>query len=143
MAATRISAAMRTMTIHSRYSPVALVSYDKGQGTQIALKHTMRMTQLVLQHGQQVRDHTHSLLQQVDSLIHLQVAPHSLINRVELWLCPHELRCVEHGTLEMDIDAEDEELANLHVDLTSGEVDATGPRNGAWNGLSCADRCVQ
>lgn len=86
----------------------------------------MRMTQLILQHGQQIRNNTHSLLQQTYPLIHLQIAPHSLIHRVELRLGPHEFRSVQHGALEMDVDAQDEELADLHVDFSACKVDAAG-----------------
>ena len=31
----------------------------------------------------------------------------------------------------MDVDAEDEELADLHVDFSTGEVDAAGAGDGA------------
>ena len=86
----------------------------------------MRMTQLILQHRQQIRNHAHSLLQQTYSLVHLQVTPHSLINRVQLRLCPHEFRSVQDGPLKMDVDAQDEELANLHVNFSPGKVDAAG-----------------
>lgn len=91
----------------------------------------MRMTQLILQDSKQIRNNVDPLLQQADPLIHLQVASHSLIHRLKLWFCPHELGRVENRALKMNVDAEDEELADLHVNLAPGEIDATGPRNGA------------
>jgi hypothetical protein len=39
----------------------------------------------------------------------------------------------------MYVDAEDEELADLHVDFASGEVDAAGACDRAWDRLGCAD----
>lgn len=42
----------------------------------------------------------------------------------------------------MDVDAEDEEFADLHVDLAAGEVDATRARDGGWDGLRGCDGCV-
>lgn len=42
----------------------------------------------------------------------------------------------------MDVDAEDEELADLHIDFAAGEVDATCASNGGGNGLCCCDGCV-
>jgi hypothetical protein len=41
--------------------------------------------------------------------------------------------------LEVDVDAENEELADLHIDLASGEVDPAGACDGAGNGLGGAD----
>lgn len=42
----------------------------------------------------------------------------------------------------MDVDAEDEKLANLHVDLAAGEVDAAGAGDGGGDRLSSCDGCV-
>ena len=103
----------------------------------------MRMTQLILQHCQQIPNHTNPLLQQPDSLVHLQIAPHSLVDRVKLRLRPHELGSIQYRTLKVDVDAEDKELADLHVYLASGEVDAAGACDGTGDGLSCADCGVQ
>ena len=89
------------------------------------------MTQLILQHRQQIRNNTNPLLQQSHPLIHLQVTPHSLVDGIKLRLCPHELRSIEDRTLQMDVDSKYEELADLHVDLSPSEVYATGSRDGA------------
>ena len=43
----------------------------------------------------------------------------------------------------MDVDAQDEELADLHVDLAAREVDATGAGDGGGNRLGGADGAVQ
>ena len=84
----------------------------------------MCMAQLVLQDRQQICNDTHSLLQQCNSLIHLQVTPHGLVDRVELRLCPHELGSIQDRALKVYVDSENEQLANLHVDFFSREVDA-------------------
>lgn len=42
----------------------------------------------------------------------------------------------------MDIDAQDEELADLHVDFAAREVDAAGAGDGAGDGLGCGDCSV-
>ena len=68
----------------------------------------MRVTQLVLQHSKQIRNDAHSLLQQRNSLIHLQITSHGLIHWLELWFCPHQLWSIEHGSLQMDIDTQNE-----------------------------------
>ena len=39
----------------------------------------------------------------------------------------------------MDVDAQDEELADLHVDFAAGEVDAACARDGAGDRLRGAD----
>lgn len=83
----------------------------------------MRMRQLILQNGQQVRNDVQPIRQKLNSLIHLEVASNSLVDGIELWLRPHELWRVEDGALEVDVDAQDEEFAYLHVDLFACEVD--------------------
>lgn len=88
------------------------------------------MTQLILQHGQQVGNDVQALRQEADALIHFQIAPDGAVDRLELGLGPHELGAVEDGTLQVDVDAQDEELADLHVDLAPGEVDGAGQGNG-------------
>lgn len=103
----------------------------------------MRMTQLILQHSQQIPHNPHPLLQQRNPLIHLKITPHSLIHRLELRFRPHQLRGIEHTPLEMDVDAQDEQFANLHVDLAAGEVDAAGAGDGGGDGLGGCDCCVE
>jgi hypothetical protein len=56
-----------------------------------------------------------------------------LIDRLELRFCPHELGSVEDGTLQVDVDSQNEEFTNLHVDLAAGEVDAASAGNGGRN----------
>jgi hypothetical protein len=102
----------------------------------------MRMRQLILQHLQQIRNNIQSLGQQADSLVHFQVTSDGLVNGFELGLGPHEFGSVEHGALQVDVDAEDEELADLHVDLAASEVDAAGAGDGGGDGGRCCDCCV-
>lgn len=63
----------------------------------------MLRAHLVLEHSQQVRNHIQPLRQQPHPLVHLQVAPHRAVYRLELRLRPHKLRAIEHGALQMDI----------------------------------------
>jgi hypothetical protein len=93
----------------------------------------MCMRQLILQHLKQIRDNVKSLGQQTHSLVHFQVTPDSLVDRLQLRFCPHELGSVEDGTLQVNVDAQDEELANLHVNLATGEVDPAGTSDGGGN----------
>lgn len=81
---------------------------------------------LVLEHSQQVRNHIQPLRQQPHPLVHLQIAPHRAVHRLELRLRPHQLGAVEHGTLQVDVDAQDEELPDLHRDLASCQRDGAG-----------------
>jgi hypothetical protein len=86
----------------------------------------MPVTQLLLQHSQQIGNDIQPLGQQPHALVHLQVAAHGLVNGLELGLDPEELGGVEHGTVEVDADAQDEQLADLHVDLGAGQGDLAG-----------------
>lgn len=52
---------------------------------------SMTVTQLVLQHRQKIRNDVQPLREQSYTLIHLEVTAHSLVYRLQLWLCPHEL----------------------------------------------------
>jgi len=90
----------------------------------------MCMRQLVFQHLQQIRNDIQPLRQQADSLVHLQITSDGLVDWFELGFGPHEFGGVEHGALQVDVDAEDEELADLHVDFAAGEVDAAGAGDG-------------
>jgi len=83
----------------------------------------MPMAQLLLEHRQQVGDDIQALRQQADALVHLEVAAHGLVDGLELGLDPEQLRGVEHGAVEVDADAQNEELADLHVDLGAREGD--------------------
>jgi len=42
----------------------------------------------------------------------------------------------------MDVDTENEELADLHVDFTASEIDAAGAGDGGGNRLGCCNGCV-
>lgn len=86
----------------------------------------MAMTQLVLQHGQQIGNDVQPFGQQADALVHFQVTSYGAVDGFELRLGPHQLRAVENGALQVDVDAQDEELADLHVDLAPSEVDGAG-----------------
>ena len=100
------------------------------------------MRQLVLEHGQQIGDDVQPLRQQAHSLVHLQVAPDGAVDGLELGLGPHELGAVEDGALQVDVDAQDEELADLHVDLPAGQVHGAGQGDGFREVLGGVDGVV-
>jgi len=101
----------------------------RNQHNDNPLQHlAMAMAKLILQHRQQISNDIQPLRQQADSLIDLQIAPYGLVDRLELRLDPEELGGVEHGSVQVDVDAQDEELADLHVYLLSGQRD--GARQG-------------
>jgi hypothetical protein len=102
----------------------------------------MRMRQLILQHLQQIRNDVQPLRQQADSLVHFEITSDGLVDGLELGLGPHEFGGVQHRALQVDVDAEDEELADLHVDFAAGEVDAAGAGDGGGDGGGRCDCCV-
>jgi len=106
-------------------------------------KRTMRMTQLILQHLQQIAHDTDPLLHELDALVHLEIRPYGLVDGVELGFRPHKLRRVEHTALQMDVDAQDEELADLHVDLAARQIDAARARDGRGDRLRRRDGGVE
>jgi len=61
MPATTISAAMRTMTIHSRYSPIEKLAVVRDKIIKEEPLRTMCVRQLILQHLQQIRNDVESL----------------------------------------------------------------------------------
>lgn len=77
----------------------------------------MAVTQLILEHGEQVRNDIQPLGQETNTLVHFKVASHSLVDRLQLGFNPEQFGGVKHGTVQMDVDAENKELADLHVDL--------------------------
>ena len=81
------------------------------------------VAQLVLEHGEQIGDDVEALRQQADALVHLQVAADGLVDGFELGLDPEKLWRVEDRAVEVDVDAQDEQLADLHVDLRAAERD--------------------
>jgi hypothetical protein len=100
----------------------------------------MTVAELALEHGQQVGNDVETLREQADALVHLKVAPDGLVDGLELGLDPEELGGVEYGSVEVDVDAEDEELADLHVDLAAAEGDFAGQRDlggDVFAGLDC------
>jgi hypothetical protein len=65
-----------------------------------------------------------------------------LVDGFELGFGPHEFGGVEDRALQVDVDAEDEELADLHVDLAAGKVGASSAGDGGGDGGRCCDCCV-
>lgn len=88
-----------------------------GQLTNPLQLFSVAMTQQILEDGKQVGYDVEPIGKQTDSLVHFQVAPDSLVDGFELGLDPKDLGCVEDGAVEVDVDAEGEELADLHVDF--------------------------
>jgi hypothetical protein len=103
---------------------------------------TMSMRQLVFQHLQEICNHVQPLRQQADSLVHFEITSDGLVDGFELGFGPHEFGGVEDRALQVNVDAEDEELADLHVDFAAGEVDAAGAGDGGRDGGGCCDCCV-
>jgi hypothetical protein len=124
MAATKISAAMSMMTTQRQLqlwqNKAAITNPDSGLTDPLELL-SVTMAQLILKHRQQVRNDVEPLRQEPDALVHLEIRPNSLVNRLQLGFDPEEFGSVEHGAIEMDVDAEDEQLPDLHVDLRPGQ----------------------
>lgn len=97
------------------------------------------MRQLVLQHRQQISNDIQPLRNQANSLVHLEIAPGSLVKGLQLGLHPEELGGVQHGAVEVDVDPQDEELADLHVDLLPAQVDFARQGNLGRNVLAGLD----
>ncbi len=135
IAATTISMAMRTITARQNRGRVSNGFKIKHvqRGKREEKKYltnpfqllSMTVTQLVLQHGEQIRNDVQPLGQETDALVHLEIAPDGLVDGLELGLDPEELGRVEDGAVEVDVNAQDEELADLHVDLRAAEGDFT------------------
>ena len=98
----------------------------------------MTRPHLIFQHRQQIRNHIQPLRQQPHPLIHFEIAAHGNIHRLQLRFGPHQFGRVEHRTLQMDVDPQNEKLAYLHGDLSACQGD--GPcerylfRKGAGQG---------
>lgn len=99
----------------------------------------MTVTQLVLQHSQQVSNDVQTICQQTNSLVHFQITSHSLVHRLQLRFYPEQLRCVQYRSVEMDVDAENKQLANLHVNLGATQVNLAGQGNLRRNVLASLD----
>lgn len=89
----------------------------------------MAMAKLVLENGQQVSNDIKALGKQANALIHLEIAADSLVDGLEVGLDPEELRCIEHGAVEVDVDTQDKKLADLHVDLCARQGDLARQRD--------------
>lgn len=109
-------------------NPAHLIVPERGRLTNPLQILAMPRPHLILQHRQQIPQHLQPLRQQSHPLIHLQITPHRPIHGFQLRFRPHELRAVEHGALQVDVDAEDEELTDLLRDLRSTECDTTRQR---------------
>ncbi len=57
---------------------------------------SVAVAKLVLQDSQQVSNDIQPLRQQPNPLVHLEIAPHRLVDRFQLRLDPEELGGVEH-----------------------------------------------
>ena len=77
----------------------------------------MAGSDLILQHSQQIGNDIQSFRQQPDALVHFKIAAHGAVDGLELRFRPHELRAIKHRSLQVDVDAQDEELSDLHRDL--------------------------
>lgn len=84
------------------------------------------MAEQVLQDREQIGDNVEPVVEQADTLVHLEIAPDGLIDGFELGLDPKYLWGVEDRSVEVDVDAEGEELADLHVDFGAGERELAG-----------------
>ena len=116
IAATRLSAAIRMMTIvfktliskcDAKCQPTKVTRKRKGGGAHTyPLQHLpVTVTELVLEHSQEVGDDVETLREQTYSLVHLQVASHGLVNGFEVRLDPEQLGRVEDAAFEVDVDA--------------------------------------
>lgn len=72
-------------------------------------------------------------------MVHLEIASDSLIERFQLGLDPEELGGIQDGAVEMDVDPQNEELSNLHVDLFAVQSHFTRQGNLSGNILGGVD----
>ncbi|KAF1731549.1 hypothetical protein CRV24_007735 [Beauveria bassiana] len=98
------------------------------------------VAQLVLEHGEEIGNDVQALRQEADALVHLKVAADGLVDGLELGLDPEELGRVKHGAVEVDVDAQNEELANLHVNLRPAQRNLAGEGNLRGNVFARLDR---
>jgi hypothetical protein len=80
----------------------------KGRLTNPLQIFAMTRPYLVLQNCQEISQNVQSCHQQLNPLVHLQVAPYCAIHGLELGFRPEELGTVKYRTLEMDVYTEDE-----------------------------------
>lgn len=100
----------------------------------------MAVAELVLEDGEEVGDDVEALGEEADALVHLEVAADGLVDGLEVGLDPEELGGVEDAAVEVDADADDEELADLHVDLRPRERDLARQRDLRRDVLARVDR---
>lgn len=102
----------------------------------------MTMAQLIFKYGEQVSNDVEALSEQADTLIHLEIAADGLVDGLEMGFDPEELGGVEHAAVEVDADAQDKQLADLHVDLRPRQRDLTRQSYLRRYVLACVDcRC--
>lgn len=105
MMATKISAAIRMMTITFSALAYQLRREVRKPLTNPLQLLAMAMTQQILQNSQQIGNDVEPIIQQADALVHLEVAPDGLVHGFELGLDPEDLGGVEDGAVEVDVDA--------------------------------------
>lgn len=98
------------------------------------------MAELVFEHGEQVGNDIHALGQEIDALVHLEIATNGLVDGLEVGLGPEELGRVEDAAVQVDIDTQNEELADLHVDLPPRQRDLSRQRDLRRHVLASVDR---
>lgn len=89
----------------------------------------MDVAELVLEDGEEVGDDVEAVGEEADALVHLEVAPDGAVDGLEPGLGPHQLRPVQHAALQVDVDAQDEQLADPPVDLPARQVHFAGARD--------------
>ena len=98
--------------IHRRDQDLRRDQHDDDPLERLAV----RRAHLVLQHREQVGQHVEALVEELRARVHLEVGAHRGVDGAEARLGPEQLGRVEHGALQVDRDAQNEELADLAVD---------------------------
>jgi hypothetical protein len=83
----------------------------------------MPPTPLLPQNRQQIGDDIQPLRQQLHPLPNLEITPHRSIHGLEMRLRPHQLGTIEHRALQMNINSQNEQLPDLHIQLPPTEID--------------------
>ncbi|KAI3476589.1 hypothetical protein L1887_61831 [Cichorium endivia] len=97
---------------------------------------------LVLQELQHVLEHLDAGIEQIDALWDLQIAPRGRIERFQIGLPPKDLGAIDDAADEMDVHAQDEQMADLLHDFGGGHADLAALGDALRDVLGAFDRIV-
>jgi hypothetical protein len=102
----------------------------------------VRGVKVLLQHIQQITYDSNSLIQQLDSLIDLEVLSDGVVKRLKIRLAPEylwrvytlfKLAHTQHIANQIDIDPHDEQLSDFLINGLATHVDFTSLAQHTWN----------